>query len=40
MYMDVKIKLNGKLITDSVDPGYGTSGFLPQAQLLFGEERL
>ncbi len=37
--MDVKIKLNGKLITDSVDQDM-VFGLLPQAQLLFGEERL
>ena len=38
--MDVKIKLNGKLITDSVDQDMVAFGLLPQAQLLFGEERL
>ncbi len=38
--MDVKIKLNGKLITDSVDQDMVLLDFLPQAQLLFGEERL
>ncbi len=37
--MDVKIKLNGKLITDSVDQDMVLLDF-PQAQLLFGEERL
>ena len=37
--MDVKIKLNGKLITDSVDQDM-SFWTLPQAQLLFGEERL
>ncbi len=38
--MDVKIKLNGKLITDSVDQDMVLLDFLLQAQLLFGEERL
>ena len=40
MYMDVKIKLNGKLIIDSVDQDMVLLVLLPQAQLLFSEEGL
>ena len=41
MYMDVKIKLNGKLIIDSVDQDMVLLDFCrKQAQLLFSEEGL
>ena len=38
--MDVKIKLNGKLITDSVDQDMVLLDFCRKHNLLFGEERL